>query len=82
MLFIPGPTSGLVDGLVGHLHEVERIDALANVGRLLAGRFLEGESHIQSDGLEFRDSLGPNSSKRAPRVAAFLPSWAHTARPC
>jgi len=57
-LLDPGPSSGLVDCLVGRFFEVQWIDALANVGRFLGGGLLRDEPHIEADGFEFRDSLG------------------------
>lgn len=57
-LFVPRSPTGLIDRLVGQRDEMKRIDALANVGSLLVGRFLEGESHIEADRLELRHAHG------------------------
>src|ERR1035437_1599621 len=56
-LFVPGPASSLIDCFVGEPDEVERVDALTHVRGFLVDRVLEGDAHIEADGLEFRHPL-------------------------
>jgi len=53
---------GLIDRLVGEPDEVKGTDAPRR-GGFLVGRVLEGDVHIQADGLKFRYSLGPELVK-------------------